>query len=330
MSKPDGSQQHQYQRHPKFYFQDGSAVFQLWYMGRPGVLYKLHHSFLGSRSAFFDTLFSLPRGPDVDPAVRSEGQSDANPIVLPTDLNQYDFDHLLCYIYTGPSTHPKTDDFLVSVLKLSTFFQMEDGIAHAVQELTFKGENFHPALQFELARRYRVDHWIEPAFRRLIKLPITELSMIHMDQIGRAGYFWLVQTQAKIEKHRKEFTFNTPRIITGPECNRPGTCEYTFTCEWNGNVPKLIHHPDFPISCVELLDLLKETEIDDLCEPCRKLTVSWIWGTGNVTREETFVDEAVAALMALQTDEPIRAALRNTIVQPTPSSASASDSPIST
>ncbi|KAJ7439281.1 hypothetical protein B0H11DRAFT_1934709 [Mycena galericulata] len=99
-----------------------------------------------------------------------------------------------------------------------------------------------------------------------------------MDQIGRAGYFWLVQTQAKIEKHWKEFTFNMLRIITGPEYNRPGTCEYAFT--------------SYPLS-----------RLSDI-------------GTGlNVMREDTFVDEAVAALMALQTDEPIRAALRSAIVQ---------------
>ncbi|KAJ7772043.1 hypothetical protein DFH07DRAFT_768147 [Mycena maculata] len=223
------------------------------------------------------------------------------------------------------STHPKTDEFLVSLLKLSTFFEIEDGITHAIEVFMLNGDDFHPALQLELARLYCVDQWIEPAFWRLVKLPITDLNMAHMIQIGTAGYFWLVQTQAKIAKHRKAFTFDIPHVITAPDCNKPTTCKYTFTSEWNFNVPKLIHHPETPISCVELLNLLKDTEIDDVCEACRKLTVTWIWGTGHVTKEEGFVDEAVTALMALQTDEPIRAALRRTIPEPSPPA-----SPVST
>ncbi|KAJ6542323.1 hypothetical protein DFH09DRAFT_1089140 [Mycena vulgaris] len=85
------------------------------------------------------------------------------------------FDHLLCYIYMGLITHPKTDAFLVSLLKLCIFFQFKDGVAHVIKELTLKGAKFHPALQFELTRCYRVDRWIEPAFRWFMEVPITSL-----------------------------------------------------------------------------------------------------------------------------------------------------------
>ncbi|KAJ7652487.1 hypothetical protein DFH06DRAFT_536466 [Mycena polygramma] len=300
-------------RHEHYYFVDGSMVFQLCYENQPGILYKLHASVLGFRSIFFGGMFTLPRGPDVVDAVRTEGASDSNPILLPSDLSQQDFDHLLCYIYRGPTMHPKTDDFLVSILKLSTLFEIDDGVAHAVQELSLKGDNFHPALQFELARLYRVDHWIEPSFRKLMKKCITELDMYHMEQIGPAGYYWLTTTQAKIERHRKQFAFDTPLVVHDPQCQEPRSCRAAWEHEWTTNVSMLIHHPDVSMSLVEVLNLLRDTDIDHLCEGCRKLTVSWVWGTGQVTKEEDLIDAAIAALIALQPNEPIRATFRKDV-----------------
>ncbi|KAJ7747493.1 hypothetical protein B0H16DRAFT_1888720 [Mycena metata] len=300
----------EFNHHPRYYFPDGSAIFQLYFQNEPGPLYKLHYSFLGSRSSFFETLFSLPRGPNVDDKIRSEGTADANPIKLPLIVNQFDFDNLLCYIYIGYTNHPKTDAFYVSILKLSTFFQIDDGVTFAIQNLTLKGKDFHPALQFELARLYRVDNWIAPAFRRLMELPITSLNLNHIHQIGQAGYFYLVQTKAHIEAHRKQF-------------GAPLICQVAWAVEWNSSVPRLVHHSEVPVSLVDLMNSLKETEIERLCEGCRRRTVTWIWGTGYVTKEDVFINEAVAALMILQTDEPIRAALRRTVEQPEqPSSSS--------
>ncbi|KAF8150334.1 hypothetical protein K438DRAFT_1848798 [Mycena galopus ATCC 62051] len=36
--------------HPQYYFDDGSAVFQLYFYHCPGILYKLHSSVLGHKS----------------------------------------------------------------------------------------------------------------------------------------------------------------------------------------------------------------------------------------------------------------------------------------
>ncbi|KAJ7245211.1 hypothetical protein C8J57DRAFT_1524338 [Mycena rebaudengoi] len=135
---------------PMFYFDDRSAVFQ---------------------------------------AVPSEGTSDENPIILPIAIMQFDFDCLLTYMYKGPSVHPKTDEFLVAVMKLSAYLEIEDDMSHCTAEFTRRGDDFHPALQFELARCYRVDQWIEPAFCQLMAMPILELNLEHMAQIEQVGCF---------------------------------------------------------------------------------------------------------------------------------------------
>ncbi|KAJ7683178.1 hypothetical protein B0H17DRAFT_1137873 [Mycena rosella] len=115
-----------------------------------GTLYKLHPSLLGARSPIFASMFSLPRGLDCPEHILSEGKIDKNPIHLPSCMSQYDFDSLLTYLFLGSSMHPKSEDFLISVMKLSALFNIEDGIAHTTQELHHCGNLLHPALQFEL------------------------------------------------------------------------------------------------------------------------------------------------------------------------------------
>ncbi|KAJ7930321.1 hypothetical protein B0H13DRAFT_1858951 [Mycena leptocephala] len=76
------------------------------------------------------------------------------------------------------SEHPKTYEFLVSVLQLSTFFELDDGVAYSIAEFERKGESFDPALQFQLACMFRVDQWIKPAFQSLMKCPDSNNSTI--------------------------------------------------------------------------------------------------------------------------------------------------------
>ncbi|KAF7354306.1 hypothetical protein MVEN_01119000 [Mycena venus] len=218
-----------------------------------------------------------------------------------------------------------TTDFPARLKGLSTFFEIDDGVAHAVQAFERKGPDFDAALQFELARYYRVDHWIKPAFERLMELPMTGLDMVLMDRLGQAGYFWLIKTKTDIEKHRKQFTFDAPSIQNDPDCQMPAYCGAAWYREWSMKVPKLVHHPEIHISLVKVLKQLGNTEITGLCDACQKRTVTWIWGTGHVTVEQDYIDTAVAALMALQTDEPIRAAMRKEVVRsPTPVSSTTS------
>ncbi|KAJ7494170.1 hypothetical protein FB451DRAFT_1388280 [Mycena latifolia] len=171
----------------------------------------------------------------------------------------------------------------------------------------------HAAAQFELARCFRIDDWIDPTFRRLMKLDILSLDSFQASQIGHAGYFWLTQTKAKISALRTKIAFHVPPMVHSGECDTEGTCAYSWGREWEERVRQLLHHPDAPISCLALLDQLRNTHIDGLCNECQDLTVTWIWGTNLLTQEERLVDEAVEALMALQTDQPIRAALSDSV-----------------
>ena len=203
---------------------------------------------------------------------------------------------------------PKTIEFLVSVLALSTFFGIDDGIGHTVAQFTCLGKAFHPALQFQLARSYRIDDWIEPAFQELVKTPIESLTIDHVDQIGPHGFFQLVQTKEKLLTVRREMAFHVPPTVNDGACHTPFKCSTAWTREWRENVPQIMHHPDAPSDCVELLHQLRSA-IEGICNACQDLSVTWLWGKGWSDREDRVIDEAASALMALQTGAPIRATL---------------------
>ncbi|KAJ7108857.1 hypothetical protein C8R43DRAFT_1139913 [Mycena crocata] len=307
MSVPSTTAVQQGVRHPDFYFRDGSAVFSLKSTDGQIVLYRLQSSYLSSRSEFFASMFSLPRGPDASSQVLSEGRVDENPIQLPSVITQFDFDNLLIYLHKGQTDYPKTEEFLISVLSLSTFLEIADGRHYTINEFVKLGSAFHPALQFRLARTYRVDEWIEPAFRKLVEMPIASITMEHMVQIGSWGFFQLVQTKENVLTVRRQLAFHIPPIVNAGDCDTPAYCTVAWAREWRENVPRMIHHPEVPFDVVGLLNEIAATDIDQLCKPCQKLSVTWLWGKGWSKQEEEEIEAGIAALMSLQTGSPARA-----------------------
>ena len=167
----------------------------------------------------------------------------------------------------------------------------------------------HPAFQFQLARAHRIDNWIEPAFRELVRRPIESLTIDHVGQIGPDGFFQLVQTKEKILRVRREMVFHVPPTANDGACRTHLKCSSAGTREWHENVPQIIHHPEAPCGCADLLHQLQSATIDGICNKSQDLSVTWWWGEGWVDREEEKIDEAVSAWIALQTGAPPRATL---------------------
>ncbi|KAJ7798163.1 hypothetical protein B0H14DRAFT_3545968, partial [Mycena olivaceomarginata] len=182
----------------------------------------------------------------------------------------HDFDNLLIYLHKGPSEHPKTDEFLISVLQLSTFFRLKDGVAYSITEFERKGEGFDPALQFQLARSmFRVDQWIEPAFQALMKRSDSLLTPRNLAQIGETGCYYLMQTKDKIRKHRVHLvTFSTPKISQSQDCKTRWECKFHWEKEWWEGFARLIHHPEITLSFGDipktLLDV-RDGGMDGVC-----------------------------------------------------------------
>ena len=145
---------------------------------------------------------------------------------------------------------------------------------HAKGEIEQHGNCIHPAVKFKLAQCFRIDGWIEPTFRCLLGMSVSDLSFSQVMQIGNSGYFWLTVTKPKIAELRVKIAFDVPSIVHSMDCNPRWDCAYVWSREWTENVRSLIHHPDQPISCLELLHHLCNIHTSELCDKCQDLTVT--------------------------------------------------------
>ena len=153
------------------------------------MLYRLYPGLLALRSSVLNSLLSLPHQEHQKCA---EGTCDKNPILLHGVIRQ-EFDHLLTFLSGGCMQLPflilytyaprsftyhssyageqHREKFLVSVLKLSAFFDISHGFQYAVAELS-RLSPFDPSLKLQLRRQCRVDHWIAPGVSRTYVTPI--------------------------------------------------------------------------------------------------------------------------------------------------------------
>ena len=287
------------------------------------MLYKLPRTLLSQRSKIFETLFSLPQGE----STTTEGKTDDDPIRLPIDSE--DFDRLVAFLFEGQAScrlcshHSNSScrycpahiniPFLSSLLKLSVFLEIQDGEAWAVEWLP-KLPDFTPAYQLFLARMHRIDHWVEPTFRQLMTIPVTELSIRDVDWIGLQYYHILIKTKAKIDQHRRYMAFSAPDVVNDPFCIHADACNQAWIAEWwRGVAPQLLH-PDEIIPERQILGAFDTVMIPGVCDGCQGLSIEWVRAKDVFGREEAIVDDAVKEVMAIQTDEAIRTSLRNVII----------------
>ena len=198
----------------------------------------------------------------------------------------------------------------MSILKLSVFLDIKDGEEWALTELP-RLTTFTSALKLEVARRYRVDHWVEPAFRQLIRTPLHNFEMADVLSIGLPYYCIIVKTKAQIDDHRRNIAFRAPDVVNDIFCKSKMACSISWSMEWWRGIAKQLLHPDAALTGREVLAGLDDVRLPHMCLECQQQSIDWVKSTGVFVKEETMVDEAVMEVMKLQTDEPIRASLRN-------------------
>jgi hypothetical protein len=203
-----------------------------------------------------------------------------------------------------------TVSFLSSVLKLSIFLEISDGEEYATAQLP-KLTDFTPALQMSLGRQYRIDRWIEPAFRQLVTLPIIQFQFTDAQLIGFSFFHILVKTKAEIDQHRRTIAFSAPDAVLDPLCSTGAVCNEYWIKEWWNGLAKQLLHPDAALTESEIMAGFDTVLIPGMCDLCQRRSIEWVKAKKVFEREGFFIDEAVKEVMELQTDEPIRAAMRH-------------------
>jgi hypothetical protein len=198
----------------------------------------------------------------------------------------------------------------MSILKLSVFLEVKDGENWALAELP-RLSNFSPALKLEVARKYRVDNWVEPAFRELMTIPLQDFEISDVHRIGLTYYAILVNTKAKIDDHRRSLAFRAPDIVCGIFCTTKAACAISWASEWWRGIGKQLLHPEAALTGRQVHTGLDNVRLPYMCLDCQQQTIEMVKSTGAFIKEEKMVDDALEQIMMLQTDEPIRASMRN-------------------
>jgi hypothetical protein len=188
-----------------------------------------------------------------------------------------------------------TPDLLVSVLKLSAFFQIEDGRKFAIARLPVL-TGFHPAEQLALAILYDVEAWIEPAFRLLIDTPCDDLNYTHIGRLGLRVYHIITKTKCKIDEHHRTLAFCPPDAVHGIDCFSPNFCSDSWSTEWSNGIAKQMLHPDVRCSGPQILSAIQEIKIPGMCMSCQTATLRWIEENGGLLREGQFIAEGLQEL----------------------------------
>jgi len=137
-------------RHPEFYFSDGSVIFLV-----ENDLYNVHRSILARHSSVFTGMFELPQGNSTQ-----EGLTDGNPVRLP-ETKSADFEFLLLVLYprvVGNIPSHSAEAWL-SVLTLAQRWDFEEVEELAVRHLDSLVKN--PIERIRISQKWNIEPRID-------------------------------------------------------------------------------------------------------------------------------------------------------------------------
>ncbi|KAF5339564.1 hypothetical protein D9611_011487 [Ephemerocybe angulata] len=141
-------------------------------------LYRVPRHGFTRYSDLFESMFTLPQGDS------SEGQSEQNPIVLPS-CSTIDFENLLGIMYpTAPRISPVevSEEEWVSVLKLATLWGMDKMLDVAVNELS--GTGVSSIKKVCLGRKYRCPALLLLGYTEIINSWGNSAGSEYLDELG--------------------------------------------------------------------------------------------------------------------------------------------------
>lgn len=186
-------------------------------------------------------------------------------------------------------------DFLSSLLKMSDFFMIDDARHYALTHLRNHPE-FEVTLKLQFCQRYKLEDWLEPAFRELMKCQLADISGEGADRIPRRIYHTYVTAKHEINCHRLSLGFEAPPAINDPQCNTPATCCYHWRLAWADGPAKMFNHPDHHYLVMDVLWALRTTDIPHICKSCYKLCIEQVEGSDEMQVEDRIIDNKVEDL----------------------------------
>ncbi|KAJ7137895.1 hypothetical protein C8R44DRAFT_728089 [Mycena epipterygia] len=217
-----------------------------------------------------EAILSIPDGKTTDDPSR-EG-TEKYPLHI-EGVTREEFDDLL----GGFLYHPEykiiadTDKERVytNLLKLSDKFIMKAGKRYAIKNL----EDIYlpPARRLELAGKFGIPQWVEPAVKYILNHKLTELTAEDLALIGLGVYAILVKGKEFMDVEIRRTASRAPSMIQDPSWNCPDhkSCDTTWKRLWRKEIGWKLLHPTFPMKPDEILWTVQKFRDAGLYEKCR-------------------------------------------------------------
>ncbi|KAF9642120.1 hypothetical protein BDM02DRAFT_3106039 [Thelephora ganbajun] len=189
-------------RHPKYYMDTDMVVFQV-----NSCLYRVHKHFFLSEAGFFKDMFALPQYVNGGEAKSKEGTTDDTPIVIP-HVTCKEFEALLDFFYYRFSSKEETRslDQWVSLLSISTRFQLDRIRRRAISEIEGHHPQLHAVDKVVLSVKHSVDPWLIPAYCDICDRtePLTDQEA---EKLGAVTTARLARARELLRKSGRPFPF---------------------------------------------------------------------------------------------------------------------------
>ncbi|TRM70602.1 hypothetical protein BD626DRAFT_564217 [Schizophyllum amplum] len=287
-------------RHPFFYY-SGQTVMQTMDDKDP-TLFCINAHILCTRTVFYKDMFEC-----LQTSTTLDGTSDEHPIYVPFQTKQ--FEAFVAYLYKGPDDWPGDQgrdlDFLRSILQVSAFLDCDDGYRWAVKNLD-PLPHMSPALRLHLASAYRVDGWVEPAFKALVDLqnPLPSYPDA-LEYFTLPDLAIIAHTRENIRKSRQLWMLCPPPMHS--ICKNSLKCQAAWTSTWWKGLGPRVFHPDKPMSGLQVQKLLEGDEIAGICKECKANVLARMAEKDALRKEELVVAEGLAQMQELQMGRPFGA-----------------------
>lgn len=150
---------------------------------------------------------------------------------------------------------PHPTQKLIDVLKVSTQWEVDTGRQWALYYLD-QASDVPAPLRLQIARRYDVPKWIEPALRELVfHTPLSALRREDLSHLGFPAYVLVTKLKEAMENERRTIAHHAPTISTHDvSCNDNTRCAVMWREVWWMKIGRRLLDPS-PRTALQLTDL---------------------------------------------------------------------------
>lgn len=140
-------------------------------------------------------------------------------------------------------------DYLLTVLKLSSQWDLPSGWCWALYHLQQMQHGIRPAFQLRLAHLHKIHEWIRPALAHLARTPLKSLTEEDCQLLGYKTVYFIARVREGLDNLRKTLAVIPPDIENkqSARCSpeQHVVCMQVWTDAWLKKITcKLVHpHP---------------------------------------------------------------------------------------